>query len=182
MYFRDTLDLSVEEVHNPGHDAAISLINGRFIVDGQHFLREIRCLEFHRTTCLQSSNGYFRLMSTSTKSLVWRLDFQCHFCKLKRTIFSEPSHQGVENEETIGENVNTSLKIADSAVWGFMSTGGGHANLEEVFSTMGIRSIDKATFGKCEEKLGLVSGNSYASYMWKRLLIFKNKLKISEIV
>jgi hypothetical protein len=38
-----------------------------------------------------------------------------------------------------------------------MSVGGGHANLEEVFSTMGICSIDKATFRKCEEKLGLVS-------------------------
>jgi hypothetical protein len=118
FYFRDKLELSTEEVHNPGLDAAISLINGRFIVDGQHFLREIRSLEFHRTTCLQSSNGYFRLLSTSTKSLVWRLDFQCPYCKLKRTIFSEPRYQSVANEETTGENVNSSLKIVDPAQCG----------------------------------------------------------------
>jgi hypothetical protein len=53
------------------------------------------------------------------------------------------------------------LTMVDSAVWGIISIGGGHSNMEELFSTMGVKPIDIKSFQKIELKLGKVNISSY---------------------
>ncbi|KAK4875311.1 hypothetical protein RN001_011733 [Aquatica leii] len=51
------------------------------------------------------------------------------------------------------DTVEQKLSLVDNAVWGFMSIGSGHFNMNEVFSILGIKSIDEKSFQKFEEKL-----------------------------
>lgn len=165
-YFFSDDDFLIEAgPKDPGRDPLLNTITGRFIVNGQHFLKEIRNLENHRNVCLKSSNGVFSLVSWSVNSLVWKLKFQCHYCKTVKIVTSEPS-QSMNASNTSCDNAVSSdsgqsskldqLAVVDSAVWGFMSIGGGHSNMEEVLTTMAIKSIDKKTFQKTEMKLGTV--------------------------
>lgn len=57
----------------------------------------------------------------------------------------------------------TQLTICDSVVWGTMAIGGGHMNIEELFATIRVRSIDQKTLAKKENVLGQV--RIYA-YLW----------------
>ena len=55
-----------------------------------------------------------------------------------------------------GQENMQSLTLQDAVVWGFISTGGGYANMEEVFSFLGIKPIDKKSFYKTEAIMGKV--------------------------
>ncbi|XP_063931863.1 uncharacterized protein LOC135143855 [Zophobas morio] len=48
------------------------------------------------------------------------------------------------------------LSLSESAVWGTISTGNGHFQMEEIFSTIGVKIIDQKTFSKIEMNLGKV--------------------------
>ena len=51
-----------------------------------------------------------------------------------------------------GGKVRHNINIA--AVWGFMATGGGYANLNEILSVLDIPLPEKKTFAKIEEQIG----------------------------
>lgn len=159
-YFSDE-NLEIETgSHDPSRDPAISTITGRFIIDGQHFLREIRSLENHHNTCLKSSKGYFKLISWTTQMLVWKLKFRCPYCNTRKTVSSEAMPQPKTCVDKVPQSAETpklkELSVVDSAVWGIMSIGGGHSNMEEVLSTIGVKPIDNKSFQKIELKLGQV--------------------------
>lgn len=119
----------------------------------KHFYREMRKLENHRFTCDEGPNGYFKLISSTAKCFVWNLKFKCPLCGECRTISSDPA----------ADNPSALTIICDSVVWGTMSVGGGHANMEELFATVGVRSIDQKTFAKKENELGQVRTNEEIS-------------------
>lgn len=131
----------------------LNQITGRYIVDGQHFLKSIRSLETHRERCLKSSQGWFKVVRSRTRALFWYLDFECPFCKEKRTVTNEPLPQ----LEKTNDEQNNKLTITDAAVWGIISTGSGFRQLEELFSYIGIKCMSHTTFMKLEQKMGEVS-------------------------
>jgi hypothetical protein len=66
-YFcNDNLEVEVAS-DDPSRDPVINTITDRFLIDGQHFLKEIRSLENNNNKCLKSSKGYFKLISWTTK-------------------------------------------------------------------------------------------------------------------
>lgn len=149
--------ITEKEPFDPGRDPFMNQINGRFIIDGQHFLREIRSLEHHRERCLKSNKAWFKLIKFSVKALVWTLEFECPYCYEKRIITSEPiaTNNCIKTSNKIQHaNDHKMLSICDSAVWGIVSSGGGYRNIEEIFSFLGIKCINKATFNKLENKMG----------------------------
>ena len=93
--------------------------------------------------------------------LVWKLKFQCPYCKIKKIVTSgEESKPKTDKDDITFQNSSVAkldqLSIADSAVWGIMSLGGGHCNMEELFSTMGVKPIDIKSFQNIELKIGKV--------------------------
>ncbi|KAF2888641.1 hypothetical protein ILUMI_17532, partial [Ignelater luminosus] len=135
---------------DPGQCPLLDSITGRFIVDGQYFLKKIRSLENHRNVCLKSSNGVFSLVSWSVNLLVWKLKFQCHRCKTFKIVTSEPSYSpSICHSNAVSSDAEQSRKLDQLAVvWGFMSIGGDHSNMEEVLTTMAIKPKDKKPFKK----------------------------------
>ena len=91
-------------------DPNLNLISGRFIVDGQHFLKGIRGLEKHNLRCLKSSEGWFQLVSCKVMGCVWQLQFQCPFCLEKRCVTSEPTEKN-HDSITMKENSNNSTPL-----------------------------------------------------------------------
>lgn len=156
--------LNVEkEPFDLGRDPFIHRIKGRFIIDGQHFLRQIRRLEHHRERCLISNKAWFKLVKCSIKALVWTLHFECPYCFEKRIVTSEPitPFNCAKKTDNIPADDYKTLSICDSAVWGIVLSGGGYRKMEEIFSFMGIKCMNKATFNKHEKKMG---------YCWKSVL------------
>lgn len=83
---------------NPALDPLLNQIKGRYIVDGQHFLKSIRSLEIHRERCVKSTQGWFKLVKSRSLALFWYLDFECPFCKECRTVTNEPLHTDTEKK------------------------------------------------------------------------------------
>lgn len=141
---------------NPALDPLINDIKGRYIIDGQHFLKSIRGLEIHRDRCLKSSQGWFKLIRSRTRALFWYLDFECPFCKESQTVTNEPLI--VEMKKNTNDQGNDQkLTIRDAAVWGIISTGSGYRQLDEILSHLGIKCMSHTTFMKLEQKMGEVS-------------------------
>lgn len=152
---------------NPALDPLLNSISGRYIIDGQHFLRSIRSLEIHRERCLKSSRGWFKLIRSRTRALFWYLDFECPYCKECQTVTNEPLSVK-KNEMDSHDN----LTIADAAVWGVISTGSGYRQLEEILSHLGIKCMSQTTFMKLEQKMGNVSYIFvYVSFIFQKIII-----------
>ncbi|KAG8239550.1 hypothetical protein J437_LFUL018846 [Ladona fulva] len=133
----------------------VELISGRFIVDGQHLVRALRAHDFHRFDCQKSNNGYMKLVSSSSKSLVWSMTFKCPYCHQLEIVTSEPMPVLPKN---CTRNTSTvELTLAEQAVWGFTSIGSGQRNMEEVWKDVLLNSMEQA--GIEEKKLAIERGD-----------------------
>jgi hypothetical protein len=67
----------------------------------------------------------------------WNLKFECPYCKTKKSVFSEAEPEPIINLEKLSQSNSipklNQLAVVDSAVWGIISIGGGHSNMEELF-------------------------------------------------
>jgi hypothetical protein len=68
------------------------------------------------------------------------LVFQCNMCNIEQTVYTETEKEG-------------EMDVNSSAVSATITTGGGHAQLEEFFSTMNVPPMSDKTFRKFEDKL-----------------------------
>jgi hypothetical protein len=70
----------------------------------------------------------------------WNLKFECPYCKTKKSVFSEAEPEPITNLETLSQSNSipklNQLAVVDSAVWGIISIGGGHSNMEELFYSL----------------------------------------------
>lgn len=73
---------------NSAMDPLLINIKGRYIIDGQHFLKSIRSLELHRERCLKVAVD--DIIRSRTQSLFWYLDFECPFCNENWTVTNKP--------------------------------------------------------------------------------------------
>jgi hypothetical protein len=111
---------------------------GRRIVNISDFLEQIKKLDNHSPIdCNFQNMEFLREKRVGLKS---GFVFKCSMCNIEKIVWSEI-------EKSTVMDVNT------SAVSGTMATGGGHAQLEEVLSTMDIPTISNKTYKKIEDKI-----------------------------
>lgn len=143
----DLPDLNIES-SSPPLQSEKENISGRRIVDISHFIHSIRELDRHE--CPHPEAGRFVYKCERVVGLWSEFTFACEKCHQVRTVTTDPIREPtpLQGKKELGIN--------DSTVWGFMSIGGGHANLEEVLSGMGIPPMSKGAFCRREESLGMV--------------------------
>ena len=70
------------------------------------------------------------------------LSFKCNQCGISIIVDLQPKESRGRLEKRHSINV--------ASVWGFVSTGGGHAKMDEILSVMSIPSIDRRNFHSTE--------------------------------
>ena len=119
-------------------------LKGNRIVNIGHFGRSLQGVIDHASVC--PCKGTPRLeQEIERKGLACVIQFKCSGCGMSLAVEAQPKSKGP------GGQMRHSINLA--AVWGFMATGGGHANMNEILSVLDIPSSDKKTFLKIEEQI-----------------------------
>ena len=117
-------------------------LKGNGIVNLTHFGKELEQMMAHNKHCPQG--GSTKLDKVKRDGLYTVLVFRCHDCGLNINIETRSSKK-------IGGK-HKSINIA--AVWGMMSTGGGHAKMDKLFSALDVPALSKESFLKAENFIG----------------------------
>lgn len=116
------------------------MLCGRRIVTIKDIFDQVKELDNHSPTgCSFKDLTFLREKRVGLKS---GFVFKCSMCNITKVIWSETKK-------------NDLMDVNTSAVSGTMATGGGHAQLEEVFSTMDIPPMSNKTFKKIEDKVNI---------------------------
>lgn len=60
---------------NPALHPILNQIKGFYIIDGQHFLKNIGALEIYRELYVKSTQGWFKIVKSRSWALFWYLNF-----------------------------------------------------------------------------------------------------------
>lgn len=114
-------------------------LSGRRIINISDFLDQLKLLDNHGSAF---GCKFYNLQVVSERRLGLRsvFVFECSMCKYKATVCSE-----IKNDHKM--DVNT------GAVCGTITTGGGHAQLEEFLGVLDIPPMSQKTFKLYEEKV-----------------------------
>lgn len=113
-------------------------LSGRRVVNIADLFDQIKDLNRHSPIGCTFSN--MEAISETRKGLNSGFVFQCQMCNFKTTVWTEKAHADIMD-------VNT------AAVCGTVTTGGGHAQLEESLSVLDIPPMGYGTFKRCEVKV-----------------------------
>ncbi|KAL9983200.1 hypothetical protein ACROYT_G005338 [Oculina patagonica] len=122
-------------------------LKGNRIVDLTHLSKSLQKVINHSSVCPCNGNPHME-QEIERKGLACVIQFRCDECGITLGVETQPKCKGPRGQPRYNINI--------SAVWGFMATGGGHSNMEEVLSLLNIPSPDKKTFTNIEEHVGAV--------------------------
>lgn len=111
---------------------------GRRIIQIADFLEQLKNIGNHGPLgCTFNNMELVREKRVGLKSV---FVFKCNMCNIEQSVWSETEKEG-------------EMDVNTSAVSGTITTGGGHAQLEEFLSTMNVPPMSDKTFRKFEDKL-----------------------------
>ncbi|KAL9975222.1 hypothetical protein ACROYT_G012355 [Oculina patagonica] len=148
-------------------------LKGNRIVDLTHFSKSLQKVINHSSVCPCNGNPHME-QEIERKGLACVIQFRCDECGITLGVATQPKSKGPRGQPRYSINI--------AAVWGFMATGGGHSNMEEILSLLNIPSPDKKTFTKIEEHVGAVWKEALTADMIeagkeeKRLAVASNNL------
>lgn len=125
----------------PSRDDPGFILQGRRIVDIDSFLKQIREMDDHEP--FHCSFKDMVPLREVRKGLNSKIMFKCNMCNIESSVWLEP----VDQVDSMDVNV--------AAVSGTLSTGGGHAQLEEITSTLNIPTMSCNTFKRYHDKLSV---------------------------
>lgn len=111
---------------------------GRRVVNIVDFLDQIKDLDQHSPFGCTFAN--MEVISEKRLGLKSIFIFQCNMCGLSKSVLSEKSYDNLMDVNTAG-------------VCGTVTTGGGHAQMEEFLSVLEIPPMSHVTFRKYEKKV-----------------------------
>lgn len=115
-------------------------LSGRRIVNIADFVEQIKDLDRH-SPLFKCSFSNMEIISENRVGLKSALIFKCKMCNFKSTVWTEKEKNVMD--------VNT------AAVSGTITTGGGHAQVEEFLSVLDIPPMSQKTFKKYEQKVSV---------------------------
>ena len=131
-------------------------LTGNRIVNLKHFGKSLQSVINHASVC--PSDGKPRIVQEiERKGLGCVIQFRCDGCGMTLAVETQPKSKGPSGQ------MRHSINIA--SVWGFLSIGGGYANMKEVLSTLNIPSPDSKTFSKVESQIGALWKEAITSDM-----------------
>lgn len=125
----------VEEQEDSNENKRQFILSGRRIVKIQDFIKQIQELDNH-SPCGCSFKDMLPV-GEKRKGLNCGIIFKCRMCNFSRIVWSEMCD-------------DNKMDLNTSAVSGTVATGGGHAQLEEMLSTMDIPPMTDKTYKKYE--------------------------------
>lgn len=117
-----------------------SKILGRRVVDIEFFLRQIKEIDDH--VPFHCSFKDMESVREVRRGLISGFTFKCNMCNTEKTLWTDDN-----------PNKKSVMDVNSSAVSATVSTGGGHAQLEELMSTMNIPCLSSNTFKKYHDVL-----------------------------
>lgn len=115
-------------------------IQGRRVVDMEFFLRQIKEIDDH--VPFHCSFKDMEPVREVRRGLISGFAFKCNMCNIEKTLWTDDN-----------QNKTSVMDVNSSAVSATVSTGGGHAQLEEIMSTMNIPCLSSNTFKKYHDVL-----------------------------
>ena len=121
---------------------------GRVTIEGSRIINMDKLKQYTDDLTLHSSrcDGSIVLSGETRHGLASILTGQCTVCKHTITLETSSKVKGPKNHSRWECNL--------AAVWGQMTTGGGHSHLEETMSMLGVPVMTKANFISTERDIG----------------------------
>ena len=132
-----------------------ALPQGSRIINIKQLAALVEEISSHSCSCRKSSISL--VGESNREGLASVLSAQCSGCQLKFAFPTSPKVGGV------GKGKHWECNLA--AVWGQMSTGGGHAKLAETMSVLGVPVMTKKSFVATEKAVGRVWRNALEESM-----------------
>ncbi|KAF5276618.1 hypothetical protein FQR65_LT16265 [Abscondita terminalis] len=121
------------------------IIKDRRIVNIAHMLKEYEKIAIHRFTCTM---GHMKIVKETRVGMISFLHFYCDNCERKAVITTDRLDSG----------------LTDAFVWGSLSIGIGHKQLEEIMGVLNVPVITQNTFAKKTSTVKKVSINSLVKH------------------
>ena len=126
-------------------------LNGSRIINLEHLQDHLQVITSHAASCHSSSSCSFSSEPVTVREerrdgLSSTLITHCHNCSEDFTLRTSSKVKGLTGKPHWEANV--------AAVWGQMSTGGGHSTLVETMAVLGVPVMNKRCFISTERRIG----------------------------
>ena len=144
-----------EQKENIGPGGSTNSLEGSRIINLQQLASFVKDISSHSKSCLMGNISL--IGETYRNGMASVLSAKCSSCRMEIAFSTSQKVEGVGSGKRWECNV--------AAVWGQMSTGGGHAHLKETMSTLGVPTLTKKAFLATESAIDKCWWQSLAESM-----------------
>lgn len=121
-------------------------LKGNRIFNLQTWNEEMKKVLEHHKTCPKNSTPEL-VSEVNRVGLACKLQYKCRACGMNLVVETQPRQRG-----PVGSKHRYTINV--TSVWGIMSTGGGHSQMDEILSMMDIPCMSHTAFGTTETFVG----------------------------